>query len=150
MISIWPFNRKKKQEQSVLPQEVQEYYRSTNKERRSTAWLLALGTLVVTIVLATILFFAGRWLYQKLVGNDNKQPVTTQNENSSQNNPTDNPSTPNENTGNDQTDDSQNDIVDAPADGSDQKTGTELSETPATGPTTPEIPGTGPGPGGLQ
>jgi cytoskeletal protein RodZ len=149
MISIWPFNRKKKQEQSVLPQEVQEYYQSTKKERRGTAWLLALGTLVLTIVLATILFFSGRWLYQKLTGND-KQPIPVQNETQNQNSQSGDTNSSSQNTSDDQNNNSQNDIVDAPADGSDKKSRKKQAETPATGPTSPEIPDTGPGPGGLQ
>lgn len=148
-MNIWPFNRKKKQEQSVLPQEVQEYYQATKKERRGTAWLLALGTLVVTFVLAAILFFAGRWLYQKLTGNNDNQPIPVQNETQNQNSQTGTNNNSSQEETNDQSNNSQNDIVDAPADGSDNN-GTEQSETPATGPTTPEIPNTGPGPGGLQ
>ncbi len=148
-MNIWPFNRKKNQDQSVLPQEVQQYYQATKKERRGTAWLLALGTLVVTFVLAAILFFAGRWLYQKLTGNNDNQPIPVQNETQNQGSQTGNNDNSSQEEANDQSNNSQNDIVDAPADGSDNND-TEQPETPATGSTTPEIPDTGPGPGGLQ
>jgi len=62
------------------------------------AWLLALATLVTTVLLATGLFFGGRWAYRKVVKQD-KKPVITQtsntNKSSTQPTKTDNkPSTP--------------------------------------------------------
>lgn len=59
-----------------VPQEVQEYYQSERRERSGVAWLLALGTLVITLLLAVGLFFGGRWLWQK-ISNDDPDPVVT-------------------------------------------------------------------------
>lgn len=89
-MAIWPFNRRKQAEEdyadgmqeelpiapeqqqptSNLPEEVQEYYESGKRERVGVAWLLGLGTLVVTVVLAMGLFFGGRWLYRTIAGTD--------------------------------------------------------------------------------
>lgn len=69
----WPFKRKKT---SVdYPAEVQDYYKFDKPERTGTAWILALVTLVVTVLVALGLFFGGRWAYRKLAGKD--QPGTT-------------------------------------------------------------------------
>lgn len=69
----WPFSRNNNVDN--VPQEIQEYYQSERRERTGVAWLLALGTLLVTVALATALFFGGRWVYRKVVdrgnGNDN-------------------------------------------------------------------------------
>lgn len=63
-----PFRRK--QDVSAVPAEIQDYYQSERRERTGVAWLLALGTLIVTIGLATLLFFGGRWAYRAIVNND--------------------------------------------------------------------------------
>jgi hypothetical protein len=62
-------------ETTELPAEVQEYYESTQRETRSKAWLLAAGTLVVTLIVATGLFFGGRFVYQRFANND-EAPTT--------------------------------------------------------------------------
>ena len=73
----WPFRRK--DNQTSVPAEIQEYYQSERRERTGIAWLLALGTLLVTVALAILLFFAGRWIYRKVANNDdNKSGQTTQ------------------------------------------------------------------------
>lgn len=68
------FNRRSKTD---VPEEIQEYYQTEKRERAGIAWLLAFGTLIVTIVLAAAIFFAGRWAYRKIAGN-NDTPTTTQ------------------------------------------------------------------------
>lgn len=58
-------------DQTDLPQDIQEeYYEPERKERSGVAWLLAIGTLIVTVLLATGLFFAGRWTYRQIAGTD--------------------------------------------------------------------------------
>lgn len=64
-----------------VPQEVQDYYRSERRERTGVAWLLALGTLVVTVLLAVGLFFGGKWLFQKITGDKDSGTTTSQTEN---------------------------------------------------------------------
>jgi hypothetical protein len=69
------FNRKDKTE---VPAEIQEYYQTEKRERAGVAWLLAFGTLVVTIVLAAGIFFAGRWAYRQIAGTDDNGSETTE------------------------------------------------------------------------
>lgn len=64
----WPFRRK--QNQASVPLEVQEYYQTERRERTGVAWLLAIGTLIVTVLLALVLFYGGRWAYRAIT-NDN-------------------------------------------------------------------------------
>lgn len=71
----WPFNRNKNIE--GVPAEIQEYYQSERRERTGVAWLLALGTLIVTIGLATLLFFGGRWIYRTVANNDDNRTEET-------------------------------------------------------------------------
>lgn len=59
-----------------LPQEVQEYYQGERRERTGVAWLLALGTLIVTLAVAFGLFWTGRWVYRTVAGDDNKKTPT--------------------------------------------------------------------------
>jgi hypothetical protein len=72
-MAIWPFNRRNNKIDQV-PAEVREYYQAEQRERVGVAWLLALGTLVVTILLALGLFFGGRWIWRSAFEND-KQPT---------------------------------------------------------------------------
>jgi cytoskeletal protein RodZ len=77
-MAIWPFNRKKKE--SDLPKEVQDYYQAEKRERVGVAGLLAVATLLVTVVLAIGLFFGGRWLYRAIFDDDNTSNDTAQQE----------------------------------------------------------------------
>lgn len=70
------FGRKQPDIDSV-PQEVQDYYQSERRERTGVAWLLALATLVVTLLLAVGLFYGGRWVYRTAFKQD-KAPQTAQ------------------------------------------------------------------------
>ena len=74
----WPFSRKK--DVSSVPAEIQEYYQTERRERTGIAWLLALGTLLITIGLAALLFFGGRWIYRTVVDNDDDNQETAQTE----------------------------------------------------------------------
>jgi cytoskeletal protein RodZ len=69
--------RKKQQTTTNIP-ELQEYYATQQKESTGKAWLLAIGSLLVTIVILVGLFFGGRWLYRKVTKND-KPAATSQN-----------------------------------------------------------------------
>lgn len=77
---MWPFNRRKEEiiDTTEVPTEIQEYYNAERRERAGMAWLLALGTLLATLVLAVGLFFGGRWVYRKVAHKDHK-PTTTSN-----------------------------------------------------------------------
>ncbi len=64
--------RRKKNVDTTLPEEVQTYYKGERRERTSVAWLLAIGTLIVTLLVAFLLFWVGRWAYRALTDNDTK------------------------------------------------------------------------------
>ncbi|MEK7602819.1 MAG: hypothetical protein AAB459_01060 [Patescibacteria group bacterium] len=70
------FNRKAKN-QSGVSKELEEYYQNERRERFGVAWLLAFGTLVTTLLLASALFFGGRWLYRAVTDTDENGDVTT-------------------------------------------------------------------------
>jgi hypothetical protein len=78
----------------TLPREVQAYYEAEKRDRRGVAGLLAVGTLVVTILLAAGLFFGGRWAYQKIRNDDKKKPTvaTTSTSSTKTDKPSDNSS----------------------------------------------------------
>ncbi len=92
------FFRKKKTTTNIP--ELQEYYASQKRESTGLAWLLALGSLIVTALIIIALFLGGRWTYRKIanrhkstvavtgvVSNDSKTESTTKNK------PTPTPST---------------------------------------------------------
>jgi len=68
------FNRGNKNKTDV-PAEIQEYYETGKRDRTGIAWLLAFGTLILTIVLAAGIFFAGRFAYRKIAGNNDTSQV---------------------------------------------------------------------------
>lgn len=63
-----------------LPPEIQAYAQSERRERVGMAWLIGLISLVVTFLVATGLFFGGRWLYRTIAHKDDAKP-TAQREN---------------------------------------------------------------------
>ncbi len=76
----WPFRRNDnttEQPEYQVPSEIQSYYDAERRERTGVAWLMATGTLVVTILLAVGLFFGGRWIYRKVANNDPQPAVNT-------------------------------------------------------------------------
>ncbi len=70
---------KRKKSESVMPEEVQNFYAAERRQRKGTAWLLAIVTLLVTFLIASALFFGGRWIYRAIFDNDDKAS-TSQNE----------------------------------------------------------------------
>lgn len=70
------FNRSKKNQKSVLPDEVSQYYQSQRRERTGVALMLGIVALVVTLLIGSALFFGGRFVYRQFA-NDNK-PAATQ------------------------------------------------------------------------
>ncbi len=78
--------KRKQGQNTTTPSELQDYYQSERRERKSVAWLLAFVTFFVTLVFVLLLFFAGKWLYQRFRKNTNKSQTTSQ----TQNKPADN------------------------------------------------------------
>jgi hypothetical protein len=72
------FRRKKNE--SVMPEEVRDFYASENRDRKGMAWLLAVATLVVTFLVAAALFFGGRWVYRTVFDNNKGNDTTSQEE----------------------------------------------------------------------
>lgn len=68
---------RRNQDTSSVPAEVQDYYQSERRERVGVAWLLAVGTLLATLAVVIALFFGGRWVWNKIAGNDDKKTPTT-------------------------------------------------------------------------
>lgn len=60
-----------------VPAEVEQYYESSRKERVGIAWLLALATLLLTVLIAAVLFFAGRWAFNRIFNNDTEPVAPT-------------------------------------------------------------------------
>lgn len=81
----WPFKRKK----SILPSEVEDYYKAEKRDRTGIAGLLVLGTFVITFFLALAVFFGARWAYRKYVTKDTAitSPVSVNESGSAQNPP---------------------------------------------------------------
>ena len=67
----------KKRTASVLPSEVDEYYRSEKRGRRGAAFLLGLMTLILTVLIVLALFFVGRFFYHKIKGDSNKADTSS-------------------------------------------------------------------------
>ncbi len=151
-MAIWPFN-KKKLDQSMLPDEVSEYYKDEKVRTGRPAWVSGLLTVLFTALLAVVLFFGGRWIYQSIFGNndESKETATTSEEKDetkgTQSDNQDDLTDPSDNTGPTQDDSNVTDSDDGEADQT-PSSGAEPETTPSTGAT--EIPNTGPGPGGLQ
>lgn len=66
----------KKQQKTDIP-ELQEYYASKNQESTGLAWLLAIGSLLLTAAIFIGLFLGGRWIYRSLTNDDTPTTATT-------------------------------------------------------------------------
>jgi len=63
------FNRKTVPKDD-LPEELQQYYPAERKDRSWLAWLLALGSLLVVVLLFVGIFFGVRWIYDRAHNKD--------------------------------------------------------------------------------
>jgi hypothetical protein len=147
-----------------VPEEIQDYYQTERRERAGVAWLLAFGTLVVTILLAGLIFFGGREAYRRIAGNDEPERAdVAQNEQPEQDktaepNNEDRPSEenrpqPNNNEqeegnavqgNNDQNNPDPNPAPSPTPTPSQNPTPSPSPSTPATGDASGDLPGTGP------
>ena len=70
--------RRNRQQNSVLPDEVNQYYQSQRREKTGVVFVLGILALVATLLVGLGVFFGGRYLYQKIRGNDTpKTPGAT-------------------------------------------------------------------------
>ena len=66
------FDRFKRSDPSVLPEEVKQYYQSEQRQRAGVAVLLGVAAVIITVLLATGLFYGGRYAYRKINKDDNQ------------------------------------------------------------------------------
>ena len=76
-MAIWDRFKRNKQE-SVLPDEVKQYYQSEKRQKRGVAIGLAALAVLVTVAIAAGLFFGGRFVYNKIKGDDKKETPVSQ------------------------------------------------------------------------
>ncbi len=77
---MWPFKRKQQPKPSSnkkMPKEVQQYYKSEQRERVGLAWLIAFASLILTVLIVLGLFYGGRWAWRKVANNDDNENVST-------------------------------------------------------------------------
>jgi flagellar biosynthesis/type III secretory pathway M-ring protein FliF/YscJ len=134
-----------------VPEEIQDYYQTERRERAGVAWLLAFGTLVVTILLAGGIFFGGRWAYRKIAGDEGTETQeVAQNDQTEQERATESANDKKEseqsNSGGQGGQDNsvQGDANDNNTSPSPTPTPTPTPSTPTTGDTSGDLPGTGP------
>lgn len=90
---MWPFKRNKK-DNAVLD-EIQQYYQQEQRERTGIAWLLGIGSLALTVLIAAGLFFGGRWVYRATFKSKKSTTSTNQGkEKQGQEKPNSKPSSP--------------------------------------------------------
>ncbi|MBP6962755.1 hypothetical protein KBB49_04425 [Candidatus Saccharibacteria bacterium] len=65
---------KRRKNQTVA--ELEEYYAS-KQTRTSIAWVMAVVSLLITILVVSALFFGGRWIYRSLTDDNLEVTVTT-------------------------------------------------------------------------
>jgi cytoskeletal protein RodZ len=66
----------KKTDATAIP-ELQEYYASKGKDSTAKAWLLAFGSLLITVAVLVGLFFGVKWVYRAATNKD-EAPKKTQ------------------------------------------------------------------------
>lgn len=64
--------------QSQLPEEVKTFTQAEQRERTGLAWVVGVVSLIVMILVLSLLFFTGRWAYNKLTDSGNTTESTTQ------------------------------------------------------------------------
>jgi hypothetical protein len=62
---------------SVIPQEIQDYSQSEHREKIGIAILVGFISLLLTLIVLFGMFVGGRWMYRKIAGTDTKSNSTT-------------------------------------------------------------------------
>lgn len=75
-MAFW--NRKKPAETDQLPEEVREYYASTKRTRGLSAWLFGLLALILTLLIAVALYFAGKFVWEQFFSDEPESTTTTE------------------------------------------------------------------------
>jgi cytoskeletal protein RodZ len=97
-MAIW--DRFRKKDQSVLPEEVKQYYQSEQRQRAGVAVLLGIAAVVITVLVALGLFYGGRYAYRQVNKSDTQTANQAEQKQTNQNQATssDNPSSPSSDT----------------------------------------------------
>ncbi len=66
---------KRRKNQTVA--ELEEYYASKKPRTGGMAWIMAIVSLLLTILVVSALFFGGRWVYRSLTDDTTEVTVTT-------------------------------------------------------------------------
>lgn len=69
---------RKKQQDSVLPDEVNQYYRSQKREKTGVVLVMGILALIATLLVGLAVFFGGRFIYNKIKGDDKAPTATVQ------------------------------------------------------------------------
>lgn len=142
------FDRFKKKEDSVLPSDVDDYYKSELKTRRGSSVLMALLALVLTLVIAAGLFFGTRAIYRTFNKSDSPKP-TSQETGNQENQGTVEQATPDTDTkpsGSGSPNSSDGEDSGSSSSSGQPSTGTGSNQSPNANPTTGDIPATGDSP----
>jgi hypothetical protein len=81
------FDRFKNRKKDVLPEEVDNYYKSQRRARIGTAWLLGFLTLIITLIIALGLFYGIRYAYREITDSNDTTDVVPVDENGAQTTP---------------------------------------------------------------
>lgn len=78
----WSLKNRKSDSDKVpqMPPELSDYYNAEKRDRMWATWLLGFATLVVTVLLAVLLFLGGRWAVNQFTDDETDSPTTTQDE----------------------------------------------------------------------
>ena len=68
---------RKKTDTTAIP-ELQEYYAAKGSDSTAKAWLLAFGSLFLTVAVLVGVFFGSRWVYRAVTNKDDTPTVPTQ------------------------------------------------------------------------
>jgi len=66
---------RKDRDDTVLPPEVDKYYREERSNHRIAALFLGLATFVITLVVGSLFFFGGRAIYRAVTDEDSNEQV---------------------------------------------------------------------------
>lgn len=133
------FDRFKKKEDTVLPSEVDDYYKSELKTRRGSSVLMAVLALVLTLVIAAGLFFGVRAIYRTFNKDDSAKPtspetVNQQNQGTAEEVKPEDQTNPNSSSdANSSTTPGSSDSANQPSSGSGSGTAPSTGDIPATG-----------------
>lgn len=70
--------RRNKVDETGMPVEVDQYYQAESTGRGPITWVLALVTVLITVLVVLALFYGGRWAYRKFHHNTKKAVSTVQ------------------------------------------------------------------------